>query len=650
LRWPENYSYINKIFIFDQTKKVCAFHPKTMAATSQTFFDPIFTALGALGESIGRDHIVRFGASGLLLFTGFYGVAHILKQEAEEAKDDPRDKCRKEFVDQQHTRRKHSHEAERKELKTRRENRAKKLEEKRKATQKDEEKAKSAEQEAIKKTVNAFAEVVMSDVDDDKLTDEEFNALIKKREEELKQREAREAKEEEETLKKKDPFPLWLRKTYLFVRATIFPLATIACIWSLTYRPEWLQSVIPPIFSDYAQTATTKFVPLYARDLTEAYDLGRISYTHDQALAAGNSAGVQEALQKTSALLKNSRDNVTSEQLGALRKTLSDLDNNRGPLQRLMGLMSLTSVLQAISMLGITALAIPFITITGGKPLVRTVKWCWRNFGEAILRKTYPLIEPLVHILPIIVAVESSRYPIGDQLSYAGTLTAFGSQIVFAIAVAVSWGLADYRRQPYFGHQYNGEQNAAWMMALAAMPLAILHESKFFAYWASLLLTVAMGFTAFAGGGCLFLGFNSRNQLAKSTMGCMLISVAMACIKSLGFVDNKYLEPFQGPLTTLTTAVFFLGMIILAWAEKKHKQFITTVAGYIVVGEMLGLTGMSRAAQTWGVVYAFGQYCMLSCQANILFGAFSSFVALYFVGRFFTNHPEMITYAFWGSA
>lgn len=442
---------------------------------------------------------------------------------------------------------------------------------------------------------------------------------------------------------KKHAFELALVAAKKLVRAAALPVTTIACAWSLALNPEHLPLIVPPLFKQYSQAGTSNFAPLYAKNLQEAFELGQAYREHKQAEMFKDEAGVNNALQKVQALLKRSTP-VTSAQLNALPQTLKDIDGKKGPFQRLLGLLTITNVVQGISATVVAGTIVPFFVYVFGERVAKLAVDFFNHVLIPIHHTIKPLYEPFCYAATAVAAVESARYPRGDALSMTGTMSAFTSILMFV----GSWLYTTSKIDDHSGTHMNQWISMTSIFFTAyTIPLAILHQSKFLGYLAAAGMAVSLGFSAFSTGMCLFIGFDSKSSLATCTVGCGLLSGAMASAKALE-LSSRFLEPFQGPVSTISTSVFFLGMLILAEMESRHTQFLGCCASYIISGEMLGLAGMSNAAKTWLGIYGFSRFCIWTSREPDIIKIFGGALTSFFIARFLSRNPKYLTSAIFG--
>ena len=114
-------------------------------------------------------------------------------------------------------------------------------------------------------------------------------------------------------------------------------------------------------------------------------------------------------------------------------------------------------------------------------------------------------------------------------------------------------------------------------------------------------------------------------------------------------VESRYLTPFQSPVSTVSTSVFFLGMLIIAEMRKAHLQFLVCAGGYIAAGEILALPGMSNAAKTWLTIWGFSRVCLMTNKINGIVAWFSGGLMLYFGAKFLQRNPKYVSAAIFGT-
>ena len=421
------------------------------------------------------------------------------------------------------------------------------------------------------------------------------------------------------------------------------PSVAVGALWYVATHPTAVLKAVPALFSAYGK-GLDSVLPVYAKNVHHAFQLGEAHKVF--ADADGKPAAVAAALKMASDLLSRA---VTAAEMARFPEAMRLQASEASMASKVLGAFSIVNIVWFLSICGLSVLLLPFLYQLLA-PLRKLIWSLWQDVVYPFLLWCRPAYEPLMYALTLLIAVESARYPRGpiDGVSMTGTMVALTACALFCS----SWAYSTYL------HSTGGGNRRLWLglsgilLAGAAAPLAILHQSSLLGYVAVVSVMSALGFTAFGAPLCLFIGFESSEQAIQVAAACLFLTLGNATAKALG-VESTFLAPFASAVASYGTAVYFLALSILTFGGYRFSKhfgelvYAANLAAYVVVGEMAGIPGMANAAKVWGMIELFVKYCDYCPKSGgaLIVSGFTGCGILYAMSLYLSTHPELIVAA-----
>ena len=190
------------------------------------------------------------------------------------------------------------------------------------------------------------------------------------------------------------------------------------------------------------------------------------------------------------------------------------------------------------------------------------------------------------------------------------------------------------------------------LLALALMPLAVVHSSSLIGFFAVVAIYTACGFIMGPCLGGFYIGFRSLDVLWR----CLYLSagfvVIFAALRNTGVSDAR-LAPFALGARVLGNIGYFLALLIRSskWRSDGNYVIMNTVMlvsliAAAFVGSVVSLPSYTNTAATFFVLWVMEKEMEIKWGSGWIAVLFVNFVALYFLAHHLHIHPEIIASLF----
>lgn len=452
------------------------------------------------------------------------------------------------------------------------------------------------------------------------------------------------------------------------------PVVLAALVFLITVHPDpqygiVARAIFPAVRSDYGKSAAESVIPLYPRNLTEAYLYGELgaelkacrgakpaaaAVNGTAAAAPAGSAECSAGVLARAAVI--AMHNVSAEQLLALESICRDMDGGKGLISKFFGALTIVNLIWFVAILGITATVIPFLAVVLGPLVVAAAAFVAKIFVDLVvpvirflwLRIIRHVAALFFYFFALWAAVEATRYPRNDMLVMAPVMIA---------TLSLGMALCGWMYVTVFQAPKSGGNEELWLSmtgtifaALAGL-FAVAFQSKLLGYITYVALLVGLGFSMFSGGLWVCIGFDNRDAAWRCISATLTLNVLFAAARAADLDTHQYLAPFASAVSIFGTAVYFLGLLIWSFVFDAHALYVINIIGHVIVGFSSGNVGMANTALVYAALFALTFFFVLTAQkGNAIIGIFLGFVALYFIASALSTHPEYLSYAIFGSA
>eukprot|EP01063_Lacrimia_lanifica_P024538 TRINITY_DN32416_c0_g1_i1.p1 TRINITY_DN32416_c0_g1~~TRINITY_DN32416_c0_g1_i1.p1 ORF type:complete len:641 (+),score=148.11 TRINITY_DN32416_c0_g1_i1:63-1985(+) len=401
------------------------------------------------------------------------------------------------------------------------------------------------------------------------------------------------------------------------------PTLFVAAHWALYTHPAEVLAKVPGVLARMG-TSLTQVLPIHPKNLSEAYQYGRLS-----ALLEVLSPGADQApiLQAAARLAGRA---VTGEELGRVGATVAEMEARVGVVSRVRGMFSLINLVWLGSIGGITLSCGPAIWSIL-RPLHQHLRRLVQTIVLRVINPTvsfchrWGLIEAANYAACFVLTADGYRLSpehrdAGTFISLSGLALAAGPCFAYSSALHA---VDILRRLP---HRTSAQLEGLFVAALAA-PLALARESTLLGYITAFGLYGAAGFSVVSRGLCWLVGFHDKKALHVSNVIAAASLVAFSSVDVLTAQDSavrRVLTPFRSAGFVMSGIVHYLAMLIMtselylketSWSYwynpkpysrrywKMQARMVASLAAGLTVGHLKHLPGLANTCTTFAVLY-----------------------------------------------
>lgn len=398
----------------------------------------------------------------------------------------------------------------------------------------------------------------------------------------------------------------------------IHPTFYILGVWGMTAGPVWLKAALfrlcPRLVTRRCLTGSKEVRPLQVSTTWAAFRLGGLAERAAQ-LSWDPTAAV-EALAEAGRICGTAGP-LTVAELQAVGSMLQVLDSHKGVLARVRGLLKTVNILWVISIVGIGLTLLPALSfiVEPLAPLVAELSQFLLDVACLLWSWSMPIHELAVYYASFVMLAAATRCP-KETAPYIA--------LTGAVIGTMAWCHSSALHLPRHGGSPETYMVVTYLFhVLILAPMAVTLRSTLLGW-----LTVAascgmMGFSVICGGLVTFIGFESKDALAR----CLIVTcVANVVFLAMVAVDRlpAWLEPFQTGVHTFAGPVHFLSLLIASSAYGPYSQYYLAwqlvMAAALLVQLIVGGIYSLPAAQNVAVVYTVLYLLEKSAEARWLWG------------------------------
>lgn len=407
-------------------------------------------------------------------------------------------------------------------------------------------------------------------------------------------------------------------------RWALLPVGALLGSWALLLRTREVLELLPQV-PGFAWTSkgvhVSRVLPPLPKTLLEAFDLGALC-------ERASGSGAAAALEAAGAMLGRS---VSREELAAIREELVKMLAHKSVTQRVMGFFSFVNVMWLAAILGITISVGPVawvITKPIRKLLQQVLTVVFEKVKKVVVLLLEKVIVPLVTRLHTWGVWEACAHLLAFSLVAQGARTESTAGVYITLSGLVALYVACNYTHKLHGRGLvgglkeqlglPGKAQAALVCAghgLTLVPLAVLHQSTLLGYAATMSFLSAMGFGGAMHPFCYCIGWDSKDDAARTGMACGLAMAGFAAAR-IWEVNSRYLAPFVSSVSVLGGLGHFLALLILSnrWHHRHSANelnsygiynagMLASLMGFQYVGRVYGLGGLANTTTTFFVLW-----------------------------------------------
>lgn len=189
------------------------------------------------------------------------------------------------------------------------------------------------------------------------------------------------------------------------------------------------------------------------------------------------------------------------------------------------------------------------------------------------------------------------------------------------------------------------------LMAMALVPLAVIHGSSLIGFLAVLTIYGGLGFFVAAFGRGFLIGFSGKDSCHRCVAAAALTILIFTSLRVAG-MDPAFLRPFGTGAMCLGNVMYFLGLLIISgrepWARGSNLRGYLARQAWMLLslllalffGHVFALPSMANTATTFLVLWTMEKQLEVKWGGWGIVVLFANFLFLYFVAHYLHTHPE----------
>ena len=430
---------------------------------------------------------------------------------------------------------------------------------------------------------------------------------------------------------------------YSMLRWLLLPTVFVFLQWSLLISPAAVLDLVPQLWETAPENASKALrLPLTR---VQAFDLGVHAARYDECMRQNTSDTCTDHLVAARGAIGLPQLAPNQLMPSVLRISLKLEDEDRSVVQRILGFFNFVNLVWLASIIGVVSTVVPFVIYIVGETLAKVLVELYNKL--VVPMHQIGVFEVAAYALSFLFSAQSCRYPVQHAAAAAlvGLTGAMGFLPCWSYSTAL-WATKTPGREEQF-MALTGS-----LLALALMPLAVVHTSSLIGFFAVVAVYTACGFIMGPCLGGFYIGFRSLDVLWR----CLYLSagfvVIFAALRSNG-VPDATLAPFAFGARVLGNIGYFLALLILSskWRSDGNYVIMNTVMlvsliAAAFVGSVVALPSYTNTAATFFVLWVMEKEMEIKWGSGWIAVLFVNFVALYFLAHHLHIHPEIITSLF----
>ena len=428
------------------------------------------------------------------------------------------------------------------------------------------------------------------------------------------------------------------------LRWLLLPTVFVLLQWSLFLSPALVLAFVPALWATAPANASKALKLPLTR--VQAFDLGWHAARYDQCVQRNESDLCTEHMDAARAAIGSPLLTPDQLTLSVLRVNLKLEDEDRSVVQRILGFFNFVNLVWLVSIIGLLLTIGPFIIYMVGKTIAKVLLELYNSL--LVPMHKIGVFEVAAYALAFLFSAQSCRYPV--QHAAAAALVGLTGSMGFLPCWTYSTALWATKSK---GKEEEFMALTGSLLALALMPLAVVHASSLIGFFVVAAVYAACGFIMGPFFGGFYVGYRSLDALWR----CLHLSAAfIGTFAALRITDalGARLAPFALGARVLGNIGYFLALLMLSskWRRNGKEYGITNalmLASLIAaafVGSVFALPSYTNTASTFFVLWVMEKELEANWGSGAIAVLFVNFVALYFLAHHLHTHPESITSLF----